>query len=328
MKPGFLFLIALCLVVPGCVPAPAGPEKVMLAVQCGWQTVGNFGPGAQEGRLIITDITDGSEERHEYTGIKSPVWGAPSGDTVICLWRNDLAGTYLPAEMQVVSAAVDYDWLSNAFAGLEFSTVKNTRRETEARVVAIIYEKAGDEWHKVKAYWICADGTVLKEGSEDGHTCFYESLGRIADYYYISALQVKYEGGDHPVYLSCFSTEKPEKYRLCISSKNGHRDLTLAEARDLFAGLENSIALTGRINPDPPSDLESYLKLTEYISPLNDGQIESATYYLSPEGKLTTFRDTFGFQYWDESWELFEGLFLQESESVLNYDVVLKLLAD
>lgn len=336
-KPILLVLLAVCLSVSGCIATPSGNEKVMLDVECGWQEIKDFGSGPREGRLIINDSIDGFIESHEYTNIKSPVGGGMVEDTAIFLGRYFPDGQYPAITFEekfksFVANVADYDWLIGTLENLTFSTAKNTRSDTDARVVVEVFRKDNDDWNEPDIYWVCADGIVLKEGIEEGYTCFYASHTPI-DYYNVSALQVKYEQITHSYYLSCFSPQitRPEQYRLCISSNKGHRDFSLAEARDLFSDKEGKelAALTGVVNPDLAANLESYLKITEYSS-LHDGKIESTTYYLSPEGKLTIFRDldTFIHCYWNGEQEQFNVLLLWESEPVLDYSEILKLLDD
>jgi len=330
-KPILLILLAVCLSISGCTSTtpPTDTEKVMLSADCGWQEIEDF--GSREGRLVITDSIDGFQESHEFTGIKFPAGGGMVGDTAIFLGRFYPGGAYPMVTFEEMSKSFvtdveELNWIIETLEKLTFSTVKNTRRETEARVVAEVFKKGKKE---PDIYWVCADGIVLKEGEEDGYTCFYESSTPI-DYYFISALQLKYEQETHSYFLSCAQITAPEQYRLCISSNTGHRDFTLEEARDLFSGLEGmELAFTEVVNPDPIANLESYLKITEYTSPLEGGENVSRSFYLSPEGRLKIFsKNNLAYFYWNDEQEILDVYWLLESEPVLDYSEFLKLVND
>jgi hypothetical protein len=311
----------------------------MLSVDCGWQEIEDFGSGPREGRLVITDSIDDYQERHVFTGIKSPVREGiegTEGDTAVFLERwhpNGFFGyTYQDMSQSFVTDLDVRNWLIESLESLTFSTVKNTRRETEARVVVHVLKKDNDKWTG-RAYWICPDGIVLKEGAEDGYTCYYESHTPVpVDYYYISALQVKYEQIPSSFFLFCFDAQLtgPEQYRLCISSNTVHRDYTMEEARDLFSALKEGIDFTQVVNPDPIANRESCIKITEYSQGPADEEIQSKSYYLSPEGRLMLFRemDQFAYFYWNGDHEMLEYLLMWESEPVLDYSEMLKLVND
>ncbi len=340
-KPILLILLAGCLSISGCTSTapPSEPERVMLSVDCGWQEIEDFGSGPREGRLVITDSIDDYQERHVFTGIKSPVREGiegTEGDTAVFLERwhpNGFFGyTYQDMSQSFVTDLDVRNWLIESLESLTFSTVKNTRRETEARVVVHVLKKDNDKWTG-RAYWICPDGIVLKEGAEDGYTCYYESHTPVpVDYYYISALQVKYEQIPSSFFLFCFDAQLtgPEQYRLCISSNTVHRDYTMEEARDLFSALKEGIDFTQVVNPDPIANRESCIKITEYSQGPADEEIQSKSYYLSPEGRLMLFRemDQFAYFYWNGDHEMLEYLLMWESEPVLDYSEFLKLIND
>ncbi len=340
-KPILLILLAGCLSISGCTSTapPSEPERVMLSVDCGWQEIEDFGSGPREGRLVITDSIDDYQERHVFTGIKSPVREGiegTEGDTAVFLERwhpNGFFGyTYQDMSQSFVTDLDVRNWLIESLESLTFSTVKNTRRETEARVVVHVLKKDNDKWTG-RAYWICPDGIVLKEGAEDGYTCYYESHTPVpVDYYYISALQVKYEQIPSSFFLFCFDAQLtgPEQYRLCISSNTVHRDYTMEEARDLFSALKEGIDFTQVVNPDPIANRESCIKITEYSQGPADEEIQSKSYYLSPEGRLMLFRemDQFAYFYWNGDHEMLEYLLMWESEPVLDYSEMLKLVND
>lgn len=338
-KPILLILLAGCLSISGCTSTapPSEPERVMLSVDCGWQDIKDFGSGSGEGRLVITDSIDDYQERHEFTGIKSPVREGiegTEGDTAVFLARWYPGSSMYTSQDMSQSFVTDLDernWLIESLESLTFSTVKNTRRETEARVVAYVLKKDNDKWTG-QAYWICPDGIVLLEGAEDGYTCFYESHTPVpVDYYYISALQVKYYQIPSNFTLFCFDAQLtgPEQYRLCISSNTVHRDFTLEEARDLFSDLKDEI-VTQVVNPDPIANRESCIKITEYSQGPADEEIQSRSYYLSPEGRLMFFSemDHFTHFYWNKDIEMFECTLMWESEPVLDYSEILKLVND
>lgn len=337
----FLLLLTLSLLASSCQSqsTPSGQqERVMLDVECGWQEIEGLiaGASSREGRLEITDSIDW-EVSHEYTGINTPVeaYGdEEQRDTAYYLGRFWLGGFYpaISTENAIkasVAAAADHDYIKKALADLEFSTATSSRRETEAMIVVNVYVRDGEDWSITPAYYICLDGVVLKEGRGGEQICYYESLNKIEDYYYFSALQEKYERDSEDIVLKCFEDgeKSPEQYRLCIANKKGHRDFTLQEAKKMFAGKDDQIRLTRTVNPDPPPDLESYLKITEYL--FQNEKVESQTYYLSPEGRLMQYRDLLFYKDYDnERWERTKAFFLYQTKPILDYNEFLNLLEE
>ena len=129
--------------------------------------------------------------------------------------------------------------------------------------------------------------------------------------------------------MFCFDAQRRVESSLCISSNTVHRDFTLEEARDLFSDLKDEI-VTQVVNPDPIANRESCIKITEYLQGPADEEIQSRSYYLSPEGRLMFFSemDHFTHFYWNKDIEMFECTLMWESEPVLDYSEILKLVND
>lgn len=327
-------LLVPCLALAGCGPSTTPEPEAMLETKCGWQEFEGLGPGPGVGTLIITDSRDGYESEHEYN-VKPPIEDHEIQESAFFLARYDIGCRYpgigdKEIAASLITAGTDHTWLMDSLGTLSFSATISARPQTDARIVVEILENVDGDCQRVGVYWVCADGIVLKEAVIDEHTCFYESLTRV-DYYKISSLQIKYERSELPRIMSCFNAQvtKPEQYRLCFSGPDKHRDFSLGEAKDLFSSLaKDGFVLSRKVNPDLPPNMSSYLKITEYTSLTEDGEIEAQTFYLSPEGRLVHMQDYLSYSYHNDERELFAGLFWWESNPVLDYNEFLKLLKD
>lgn len=236
-----IFVFTLACILAACAektPEPLEPSaQVMLEVEdCGWQEPDDA-PGFHEGLLIISESQDDYSERHEFTGIRTPEIREETtafGGKALFLQRYDtLWGPGCPGGI-FVSEKEDFRYLTEMLAGLTFSSELSPRSNLEAGVLLTTFDLAGDEWEETCNYYLCSDGVVLKEAGVDPITNYavqYESWETV-DYYRVSAMEVKYNlFSGHQFYPECHDKHEPEAYRLCISSRNGHRDFSWKRPR-------------------------------------------------------------------------------------------------
>lgn len=199
-------------------------------------------------------------------------------------------------------------------------------------MVAVIVRASNDSWENATSeeFFICSDGIVLK--GKEHQVEKYESIEKV-DYNYFSALRVKHLTNFAAFGFQCFEQNlSPSQYRLCLSSAKGHRDFTLSEARTLLAaGKDDWWAMTGEylVNHEPPRDLQAFIKISEYVQ-LDPGiETEIHTLYLTPDGRLTTFRVGYtavGGDINPEYMEIFDVFLQTLTEPVLDYEATAKAI--
>lgn len=329
-----IFVFALVCTLAACAektPDPPEPQaRMMLEVEsCGWQEPGDP-PGFQEGLLVISESLDDYTEHWEFTNILSPeTMEETTAFDGKGLWLQRREVNWSPADPTsiFVSEEADYEYLVKMLAGLTFSTELSQRNELDAGLLLATLDLKEGEWEETGKYFLCPDGTVLLGAGIDPVTHYpicYES-SETADYHRVSAMEIKYNLFSKEFYWECFDyvRYKPESYRLCISSRKGHRDFTLEEARALLP--ETHLMKGGQINRVSLANGRDYLKITEYSWTQERGLWEN-TYYLTPENKLFKQRNSFGTRYHTGHWEWFKCSLVWTYEDVLDYDNLSRLL--
>ncbi len=335
-----VLVLGLSFLVASCTPSPPEEEpgpRVMLEVEsCGWQppVISNTNT---DGKLVITENPDIQANPIEFFDIYSPDDSKVTtfNGRRILLERHDVTWPPASEEDAFISDEDDFNYLNNIVENLTFIPEKSERSELDARLVLTVYDEQEGAMQITQRFFICRDGVVLKKaGSEeiDGskYGVYHESSAPV-DYYQCSAIELKYSHFHRIFYWECFENcyggtrqLNPENYRLCISSPSGHRDLTLDEAKELLPSIP-AYETIAQLNRFSLGNANNYAKITEYTLQPN-GEREEKTYYLSPEGKLISYRDFICSSYHNQEMECYHLSMVWEAKDTLDYSKFLNLL--